>query len=445
MPETRPESDRPAEEPETPPSGADRPTLHSLLRSLRSPRLIAILFLGFSSGLPYMLMASSLKIWLRREGIDLGTIGFISLVMLPYSLNFLWAPVLDRFTPSALGRRRSWILIAQVGLILSLTGLGFAQPSVSLGAVVAFAVTVSFFSATQDIGIDAYRREILRDEEQGIGASFIVYGYRVGILVSSGFGLWLVDPETVGLSFNQMWWLMAALVLVGVVTTLLMREPEVVYPPPTFAQAVVQPFVEFLSRRGSLLVLAFVLLFKIGDSFAGSMAAPYYVDIGFSDGQIAEAAKAVGFFSTMAGLFLGGLVIFRLGVLKALFIFAFLQAASTALFALLTVTGPEWWALATIVGFEDVSSGMGTAALVAFMALLADRRYTATQYALLSSLASLGRTFFSGFAGETAQALGYSSFFLLGSAMAIPGIVLIFVLLRTFDLGDRQGDRSAAT
>ncbi|MEO1368489.1 MAG: MFS transporter, partial [Acidobacteriota bacterium] len=379
-------------------------------------------------------------IWLRREGIELSTIGYISWVMVPYSLNFLWAPLLDRFTPSVLGRRRSWILIAQVGLMLSLAGLGFTQPQASLELVVAFAVAVSFFSATQDIGIDAFRRESLRDEEQGIGASFIVYGYRVGMLVSTGLGLWLVDPETLGLSFNQMWWLMSAFVLVGIVTVLLVHEPEVEFEPPrSFKESVVDPFLEFLSRRGSVLVLFFVLLFKIGDAFAGSMTSPYYVDIGFGDAEIAEAAKAVGFFSTMAGLFIGGVLIFRLGILRALFLFAFLQAFSTALFSLLTFTGPQWWALATVVGIEDISSGMGTAALVAFMSLLANKRYTATQYALLSSLASLGRTFFAGFAGQTAESLGYVPFFLFSSAMALPGIILLVLLMRGFDLSESGG------
>ncbi|MEM8994592.1 MAG: AmpG family muropeptide MFS transporter, partial [Acidobacteriota bacterium] len=203
-----------------------------------------------------------------------------------------------------------------------------------------------------------------------------------------------------------------------------------------FNESVVDPFLEFLSRRGSVLVLFFVLLFKIGDAFAGSMTSPYYVDIGFGDAEIAEAAKVVGFFSTMAGLFIGGVLIYRLGILRALFLFAFLQAFSTALFSLLTFTGPQWWALATVVGIEDVSSGMGTAALVAFMSLLANKRYTATQYALLSSLASLGRTFFAGFAGQTAEALGYVPFFFFSSAMALPGIILLVLLMRGFDLSE---------
>ena len=416
---------------EDPPQKPSTPGLRDLLRSLGSRRLLTILLLGFSSGLPYMLMSSSLKIWLRREGLEIDTIGYLSMVMVPYSLNFLWAPLLDRFTPTALGRRRSWILIAQLGLLLSLAGLGFVQPSASLGAVVVLAFAVSFFSATQDIGIDAYRREILRDEEQGLGASFIVYGYRLGMLFSSGFGLWLVDPETVGLSFHQMWWLMAAAVLVGMVTALLAREPETdAAPPQTFRQAVIEPFVEFLSRPGALAMLAFVLFFKLGDSMVASIIGPYYVDIGFSDGQIAEAANTVGFFSTLGGLFIGGVLIHRLGVLRALFLFAWLQALSTALFSLLTVTGPQWGTLAAIVAFEDLTSGMGTAALVAFITLLADKRYTATQYALLSSLATLGRTLLAGFAGEIVKGFGYVPFFAFGSLLALPGIALLILVTR---------------
>lgn len=397
--------------------------------------MATLLFLGFASGLPIMLVAFSLKVWLRREGIDLSTIGYITWVTVPYSVNFVWAPLLDRFVPLPLGRRRSWIFIAQLGLIASLVGMGFAQPEVSLVLVVGLGIAVAFFSATQDIGIDAYRREILHDEEQGIGASIVVYGYRVGMLVAQGFGLWLVDPETMGLSFNQMFFLMAAIMLIGVVTTLACSEPNVEFPPPdSFRKAVIEPFVEFLTRPGAVYFLLFVWLFKIGDSFAGSMTAAYYVDVGFSDAQIAEAAKVVGFVSTMTGLFLGGVLIYRLGVLRALFLFAFLQALSTALFTILESIGPDWWALAGVVAFEDVSSGMGTAALVAFMALITNKRYTATQYALLSSLASLGRTFISGFSGLVAQAIGYTPFYVLGCAMALPGILLLVKLRSTYRL-----------
>ena len=407
-------------------------SLRGILRSLRSKRMFVILLLGFSSGLPYMLMASSLKIWLRREGVDLSTIGYISWVMMPYSLNFLWAPLLDRFVPSSLGRRRSWILIAQLGLIAGFVGLGFAQPSESLNLIIGLAIAVSFFSATQDIGIDAYRRESLSDSEQGLGASIVVYGYRTGMLVASGLGLWVVDPETLGLSFNQMFLIMAAFMLVGMATTFFCSEPKTEHElPTTFYQSVIEPFLEFFQRDGvlrALLILSFVLCFKMGDAFAAAMTPAFYVDTGYSPAQIAEAAKGVGFISSMLGLFLGGLAIYKLGVIRSLLGFGILQAISTAAFPLLQWANDSWWALAGVVALEDLSSGMGTAALVAFMSLLANKRYTATQYALLSSLASFGRTILSGFSGDLAERVGYTAFYLIGGAMAIPGILLLLAV-----------------
>ncbi len=418
-----------------------KPSFIDLLRSLRSRRMLVILLLGFSSGLPLMLMASSLKIWLRREGIDLSTIGYISWVMVPYSFNFLWAPLLDRFTILPIGRRRGWILIAQIGLIIGFVGLGLAQPATSLKLVVGMGIAVAFFSATQDIGIDAYRRESLKDEEQGIGASIIVYGYRIGMLVASGLGLWIVDPETLGLSFNQMFLLMAACMLVGVITILLSPEPETEHEPPsTFQQAVIAPFLEFFRRDGAILILLFVLCFKVGDSFAGAVTPVFYIDIGYSEAQIAEAAKGVGFFSTMLGLFLGGVLIYRLGILKALLAFAVLQALTTASFPLLQFVDGNWWALAGIVALEDLSSGMGTAALVAFMSLLANKRYTATQYALLSSLASFGRTFLSGFSGQVAESVGYTAFYVVGAVMAVPGILLLLAVWRHYQAATERAE-----
>jgi PAT family beta-lactamase induction signal transducer AmpG len=417
----------------------EKKTLLELFKALKSRRMVTVLFLGFSSGLPLLLLASNLKIWLRREGIELDTIGYISWVMVPYSLNFLWAPLLDRFIPSSLGRRRSWILLAQLGLISCFVGLGFTDPKLTIELLVALAIGVAFFAATQDIAIDAYRRETLNDEEQGLGASFAVYGYRLGMFVAAGPALGLVGTDGTGLSFNQMFVLMAAIMLVGVATTFLCSEPEMKHQlPASFKQSVVDPFVEFFGRDGALAVLLFVVLFKVGDAFAGSITGAYYVDLGFTNAQIAAAAKTVGFFSTMAGLFLGGALIYSLGILRALLLFACLQAFSTAAFSILTSVGPNWWALAGIVALEDLSSGMGTAALVAFISLLANRKYTATQYALLSSLSTLGRTFLSGFAGNAAEALGYTWFYIAGGLMAIPGIILLLILKPSYATALRE-------
>lgn len=410
-------------------------SLRAILGALRSRRMLVILLLGFSSGLPYMLMFSSLKIWLRREGVDVSTIGHMSWVMVPYTFNFLWAPLLDRYVPSSMGRRRSWILLSQAGVIAGLVGLGFAEPSFSLDLIIGLAIAVSFFSATQDIAIGAYRRESLSDEEQGLGASIVVYGYRIGIWVSAGLGLWMVDAETLGLSFQQMFLLMAACMSVGVITGLWCAEPHIEHAlPADLKQAIVEPFLELFQRSGArraVLVLCFVLCFKMGDAFAAAITPVFYVDIGYTNAQIAEAAKGVGFLFFLLGLFLGGLATYRFGIYKSLLVFGVLQSLSTAAFPLLQWADGSWWALAGVVALEDLSSAMGTAALVTFITLLADKRYTATQYALLSSLASFGRTFLSGFSGDLVETVGYTPFYLISGSMAVPGILLLLAVWST--------------
>lgn len=412
-----------------------------LFRALRSRRMLSVFLLGFSSGLPIMLVYSSLKVWFRREEIDLSTIGYISWVTIPYSLNFLWAPLLDRFIPLPIGRRRSWILIAQIGIILSLIGIYFSDPKLNLQMIILLGIVLSFFSATQDIGIDAYRREILSDDELGVGAAIGVYGYRIAMLIASGFGLWVVDASTLNLSFNQSFLMMASFMLIGVLTTIfIVKEPETEFKPHgKFKETVVEPFVEFLSRHRAVFILLFILLYKIGDAIAGSMLGPFYVDVGYSNRTIAEVTKGFGFFSSMAGLFLGGSLIYRLGIYPSLWIFGILQAVSTLSFSLLTITGPNWWALVGVIGFEDISSGMGTAALVAYMGLLANKRFTATQYAMLSSLASFGRTVVSGWSGKMIESLGYAEFFIVCALIAVPGLlVLSQISPRRLELRERR-------
>ncbi len=399
----------------------------TLLKALKQKRMIVVLFLGFSSGLPIMLLYKCLKIWLRREGIDLSTIGYMSWVTLPYSLKFIWAALFDRFTPFAIGRRRSWLLITQLGLMLGLIALGLSNPTISLPLVVMAAMVVCFFSASQDIVVDAYRREILPDNELGIGAAIGVYGYRIAMLVASGFGLWLVDKNTLDLSFHEMFFLMAAIMGVGILTTLSCQEPQLHTPPPqNLKQAIIDPFLEFFKREGALIILLFILFFKIGDAMVGGMLSPFYVDVGFTNAQIATVTSGLGFFSTMAGLFVGGALLFRFGYNLPLFFFGILQAVSTFSFILLTQTGANLYALSAVVFFEDFSSGMGTAALVAFISTMTNKQFTATQYALFSSLASFGQTFFSGFSGRIITQIGYGNFFIFGAVIAIPGLLLLF-------------------
>lgn len=402
-----------------------------VLRALKTKRMFVILLLGFSSGLPLMLGYSTIKVWLRREGIDLSTIGYIGWVTIPYSINFIWAPLLDRFEILRFGRRKSWMLFAQVALALSIAGLGLFNPSESLGMVVVMGILISFFSATQDVAIDAYRREILPDKELGIGAAIHVYGYRTAMLVTSGLGLWVVDPETLGFSFGESFFMIAGFMLIGISASLFCSEPtEHQKRPQNLKETVVDPFVDFLQRRGAIPILLFIFFFKFGDAIAGSMLNPFYVDIGFSNSDIAEVAKTFGFFSSMAGLFIGGSLIFRFGILKSLWVYGILQALSTASFAVLSVAGDNYGLFAGVVAFEDLSSGMGTAGLVAYMSGLTNKAFTATQYALLASLASLARTFFSGFAGEIVEAVSFTYFFILGSVFAIPGLVFLYIVTR---------------
>ncbi|MCB9254559.1 MAG: AmpG family muropeptide MFS transporter [Bdellovibrionaceae bacterium] len=405
---------------------ANHKSFLSLLGALKNKRMVVVLLLGFSSGLPIMLLYKSLKIWLRREGIDLSTIGYISWVTVPYSFNFLWAFFFDRFTLSKLGRRRGWLLLTQIGLTASLFAMGLFDPKVSLPLVVGIATILCFFSASQDVVIDAYRREILPDSELGVGASLGVYGYRVGMLVASGFGLWMVDANTLNLSFNQMFFVMGALMSVGILTTLFCDEPKVDSPAPSnLKEAVVDPFLEFFRRDGAVPILLFILLFKIGDSMVGAMLGSFYVDVGFTNADIAVVTSGLGFFSTMAGLFVGGALIYVLGYYVPMLIFGVLQALSTLSFIVLTYTGNNLTALSGVVFFEDFSSGMGTSALVAFMSSLTNKRFTATQYALFASLASFGRTFVSGFSGDLIEMMGYGNFFIFGAVIAVPGLLLL--------------------
>lgn len=405
-----------------------------MTKVLSQKRMWINLLLGFSAGLPIMLVYSTVKIWSRRAGIDLGTVGLLGLTSLPYSFNFLFGPFLDRFSYEKFGRRRTWLLAAQLGLVTSLLAVSFCRPETSMSLLAGATLCVALFGALQDVAIDAYRREILPDEQIGMGASLYVYGYRFAMLVASGGGLWLVDPETANFTFPQVFMIMAGLMGVGIVTTFLADEPVVDHAgPTTLKDAVIKPLQEFFARGGvknAFLILGFIFMFKFGDALAGTMLGAFYVDMGYSNKVIAEVTKGIGFFTTMIGLGVGSLLIVRLGIMPCLIGFGFLQSLSTALFSLLTVTGIKgtWWGLGLVVGFEDFSSGLGTTALISYMATMTDKKYTATQYALFASLAALGKTLFGGGAGFLVQSLGYQKFFIMGSLLALPGLYLAYLM-----------------
>lgn len=415
------------------------PSLAKLINALKSKRMLSVFLLGFSSGLPIMVIYGSIKLWLKREGVDLSTIGYFSWIAVFYSYNFLWAFLFDRYTPFKTGRRKSWLLITQIGLVISFALLSLGNPHESVAYIALIGGLLCFWSASQDVAVDAYRNEILEDHELGIGASLGVYGYRIGMWIASGFGIWITDQTTWNWSFNQMFLLMGAFMLVGIGATLWSQEPKLPKEPQpaTLSDSVILPFKDFFKRSNAIWILMFIFLYKFGDSFAGSMTRPFYADLGFSNKDIGEIASTLGLFSSLLGLIIGGSVIYKYGFYTSLWVSGLLQAASTLCFAFLPLYATRI-PFAFVVFFEDVSSGMGTAALVAFMGSLTNKQFTATQYALFASLASLGRTIFAGFAGTTIEYfqnspltkiplphVGYIQFYILGAFLALPALLFL--------------------
>ena len=384
--------------------------------------MLVCLLMGFSCGVPLLLTGSVLQAWMVEAGVDLATIGMFALVGLPYTVKFLWAPIMDRFTFRLFGRRRGWLIFAQVLLMCAIAGLGMTNPAQNPWLLAGVALLVTFFSASQDIVVDAYRREDLSDEELGLGSSLYVNGYRIGMLLAGSGGLILADF----VSFSIVYLLMAATMLVGIIVTLLAREPELPEgTPQTLREAVIDPFREYFSRNDAWLILAFILLYKIGDIMASAMSVPFYLDIGFSKTEIGAVAKLFGFWATIIGGLIGGIWMLRFGINRSLWIFGILQAVSTAGFAVLAMIGYSLPGLAAVIAFENLSGGMGTAAYVAFMASMTNKKFTATQYALLSSLMGIPRVMASAPTGFMVESMGWISFFTFCALIAIPGLVLL--------------------
>jgi len=394
----------------------------SILKIALSSRMLVALLMGFSCGLPLLLTMSVLQAWMKEEGVDLAVIGMMALVGLPYTLKFLWAPFLDRFTLSFLGRRRGWLLIAQVVLMIAIIGLGLTDPRSNPWMVAFAAFLVTFFSASQDIVVDAYRREDLADEELGLGSSLYINGYRVGMLLASGGGLIMADH----MPFSMVYLIMAAGMLPGILTTLLAPEPETPAGiPRSLKEAVLNPLLDYFSRSGALWILAFILLYKLGDTMASAMTTPFYLDIGFTKTDIGTVVKLFGFWATIAGGLAGGISMIRLGIGRSLWVFGFLQAISTAGFAVLARVGPSVPLLSAVIAFENLSSGMGTAAYAAFMASITNKKFTATQYALLTSLMGIPRVLASAPTGFLVKYFGWEFFFISCALIAIPGMLLL--------------------
>ncbi|MCX5880999.1 MAG: AmpG family muropeptide MFS transporter [Deltaproteobacteria bacterium] len=399
----------------------------NLVKVVFSSRMAVTFLMGFSCGLPLLLTISVLQAWMKEEGVDLSVIGLMSLVGIPYTVKFLWAPVLDRMTPPFLGRRRGWLFIAQLSLMAAIAGLGLSNPKSHPFLLAGAAFLVTFFSASQDIVVDAYRREALSDAELGLGSSLYVNGYRVGMLLASGGGLILADH----LPFSMVYLIMAAYMIPGMATTLYSKEPEQPFGVPgTLAEAVFAPLREYFTRNGAWWILAFILCYKIGDSMASdsmasAMATPFYLDIGFSKTEIGAVVKLFGFWATIAGSLVGGIWMIRIGIGSSLWLFGILQAVSTAGFMVLTYTGPSVPVLSAVIAFENFTSGMGTSAFTAFMASMTHKRFTATQYALLSSLMGVPRVLVSAPTGFLAKAMGWNWFFATCVLAAIPGLLIL--------------------
>ena len=400
-----------------------RPTWGETFAAVFTGRMLVALLMGFASGLPLLLTGSVLQAWLKVGGIDLRAIGLFALVGLPYTLKFLWSPLFDRYAPPLLGRRRGWLAVAQIGLALALVALSFAEPTYDrLLPISAAALLVSFFSASQDIVIDAYRRETLAENELGLGSALYVNGYRVGMLVAGAGGLILAERY----SFQTMFLIMAGCMLAAIVVTLAAPEPPLPEGRPrTLRDAVILPFRDYFTRDGAWLALAFILLYKLGDTMASAMTTPFYIDRGYSLTEIGTVVKLFGFWATIAGGTIGGIWIMRMGMNRALWVFGFGQMISTIGFAVLAAVPPTLGALAAVVALENFTAGLGTAAFVGFMAALTDKRFTATQYALLSSLMGVPRVLASAPTGWLAAWMGWAGFFVFCAVMAIPGLILL--------------------
>jgi PAT family beta-lactamase induction signal transducer AmpG len=388
-------------------------------------RMLICVFTGFASGMPLYVLFQLVPAWLKDGGVSLAEIGLFALVGIPYTWKFLWAPLMDRWIPPFLGRRRGWMLLCQLGLLLSIGILGAFEPARSTWLIAWLAVAVAFFSASQDVALDAYRREILPDEELGLGNAIHVQAYRISSLVPGSLSLILADI----LPWSSVFWITAAFMAIALVMTLVVTEPESELPTGMgLRQAVIAPFAEYVSRRGwsgLLLVLGFMFFYKIGDNMATALSTPFYLDLGFSKTQIGLVAKHAALWPAIFGGLVGGLIMIKIGINRALWLFGVVQVVSILGFAILANSGPVLWMLAAVIGFEYLGVGMGTAAFTAFIARETSRTYAATQFALFTALAALPRTFANASTGIIVEQVGWVSFFLLCALLAIPGMLLL--------------------
>jgi len=397
-------------------------------RALAQKNMLIAMLMGFSAGVPLLLTSKTLQAWLSYGGATNVLIGVAATLGLPYTFKFLWAPLLDRYQLPFLGRRRGWLIVLQLALLTAIAVLSQTDPVADLKRTFVMAFIIAFLSATQDTLVDAFRRESLLDDEQGLGASVYQMGYRVAMWLTGGVTLVLAGM----ISWNTAYLIMSTLMVIGIAATLWADEPKAsAQIPKSLKEAVVAPLAEFFSRNGAVLFLLFILLYKVGDAMAGNMLSKFYADLQFTPQEVGVIAKTMGPISAVIGTLIGGGLIVKLGIQRSLFIFGIFQALSTLSFVLLSYTGHNLSALTAVVFFEDFSAGMGSAAFMAFMAALTNRAFTATQFALLTSLMTVPRTIIASFTGFLVDALGWAGFFSLCAAVALPGLLLLVYMNKT--------------
>jgi PAT family beta-lactamase induction signal transducer AmpG len=387
--------------------------------------MLTCAFLGFSSGLPLFVLVSLVTAWLRRAEIDLATIGLFALVGLPYTWKFIWSPVMDRFKLPFLGRRRGWALVSQLGVLFSVGMLGQFDPASSLQPIVICVFLVAFFGASQDIVIDAYRRELLADDELGTGTSIWINAYRLAQLVPGSLALILSDH----LPWSLVFWITASFMLVGVITILTIKEvSDDSLAPHTLKEAVIDPFVEFFNRGGiksGLIILAFMFFYKLGDNLATALATPFYIDMGYTNTEIGSVAKFAGLWAGIAGGTIGGIVMLKLSINRALWLFGFVQVSTIFPYIWLSQAGHTLTGLFVVVSGEYLGVGMGAIALTAYMARETSLAFTATQFALFSSFVAVPRTVANASTGFIVEAVGWTQFYWICALVAIPGMLLL--------------------
>jgi len=396
--------------------------MKSIFKVFTSFRMFIVMVLGFASGLPLGLTGGTLQAWMKTENIDLGTIGLFSLVGLPYTLKFIWSPLMDLYVPPILGRRRGWILLTQIGLVITISLLGFFDPTLSPEYIALFAVCVAFFSASQDIAIDAYRTEVLHTDELGAGAGVYIMGYRIAMIVSGALALIMSDH----MSWHTVYYIMAACMSIGIIASYFGPEPEnMEAAPKTLAEAVYKPFTEFFSRAGAVEMLIFILIYKIYVAFAMAFTTPFMMDLQFTKTEIGAVLKGVGLIATIIGTLVGGMFMTKWGIKKSLWTFGIIQGLSGFTFYLLAKIGHNYPMMVTAITVENLCSGLATAAFTAFMMNICDKRFTATQYALLTSFMAFTRILVQTPSGFIAKSVGWEMYFIISILLSIPGLLLL--------------------